>query len=87
MGLQIWIHSQHRIHSPKTIQELAGKTVAAVSKSSLGGYQASAHVLSQAHIDLKNDVRFLFTGMPHCNVARKVLSGEADAGFCQQIVA
>lgn len=75
------IFTRNTPDSPKTIQELAGKTVAAVSKSSLGGYQASAHVLSQTHIDLKNDVRFLFTGMPHCNVARKVLSGEADAGF------
>lgn len=67
--------------SLNTMNDLKGKTIAAVSKSSLGGYQASAYELYMAGLDLDKDVTFTFTGMPHSNTVKAVLNGEADAGF------
>lgn len=67
-----------RIHA---LKDLKGKTISAVSKSSLGGYQAQAFELQRNNLNLEKDLSFVFTGMPHSNAVFKVLNGETDAGF------
>lgn len=64
-----------------TLRDLNGKTVAAVSTESFGGYQMQAYELSRIGIFLPQNVHPLLTGMPHDNVVRAVLSGRADVGF------
>ena len=66
-----------------SLSDLKGKTVAAVSDSSLGGYRAQAMVLDQHGVRLPQDVKLLLTGMPHDNAVMAVLAGEADAGFAR----
>jgi PAS domain S-box-containing protein len=63
------------------LRDLRGKTIAAVSDSSLGGYRAQAMTLIQRGVRLPQDVRLLLTGMPHDNAVVAVLEGAADAGF------
>lgn len=62
------------------IEDLRNKKISAVSKSSLGGYQASAYELYKEGINL-NRISFKFTGMPHKNAVHLVLNGVTDAGF------
>lgn len=63
------------------LKNLAGKKIAAVSDSSLGGYRAQTMTLYEQGVRLPEDVQLLFTGMPHDNAVLAVLKGEADAGF------
>ena len=63
------------------LKNLAGKKIAAVSDSSLGGYRAQILSLHEQGVRLPRDVQLLFTGMPHDNAVQAVLTGEADAGF------
>ncbi len=67
--------------SINSIRELKGKSISAVSKSSLGGYQAQAYELLKEGLDLDTDFDFVFTGMPHTYAVEKVINGEVDAGF------
>jgi diguanylate cyclase (GGDEF)-like protein len=60
-----------------TLDDLAGKTVAAVAEEALGGYMLGAWELEKR--DIK--VRYHFTGQPHDQVVDVVLAGKADAGF------
>jgi PAS domain S-box-containing protein len=60
---------------------LKGKTIAAVSTGSLGGYQAQALELLHAGVLLPRDARIITTGMPHDLAVEAVLQGKADAGF------
>ena len=62
-------------------EDLRGRTVAAVFKGSLGGYEAQAMELSQAGIRMPQEVNLIETGMPHDAVVKAVLAGQADAGF------
>jgi diguanylate cyclase (GGDEF)-like protein len=61
-----------------TLDDLAGKTVAAVVEQALGGYLLGAWELEKRGI---KGVRYRFTGQPHDRVVDAVLKGEADAGF------
>jgi diguanylate cyclase (GGDEF)-like protein/PAS domain S-box-containing protein len=63
------------------LADLKGKTVAAVFKGSLGGFQAQAMVLKNLGLSVPGDIKLRETGMPHDAVVRQVLDGEADAGF------
>ena len=65
----------------QSISDLKGKRLAAVSLSSLGGYQAQALELMNAGVRLPDDVKLTFTGMPHDRVIQALLKGEADAGL------
>lgn len=65
----------------RTLKDVKGKTVAAASTGSLGGYQMQAYELSLKGITFPNKARLLTTGMPHDNVVNAVLSGSADVGF------
>jgi len=78
-GGVIFSHTdQTDIHS---LNDIKGKTVAATSTESLGGYQMQAYELSLNGITFPNEVRLMTTGMPHDNVVKAVLSGRAEVGF------
>jgi ABC-type phosphate/phosphonate transport system substrate-binding protein len=64
-----------------SIRQLQGKIIAAVTKGSLGGYQAQAMELAQSGIRIPGDANLIETGMPHDQVVTAVLQGQADAGF------
>lgn len=61
----------------ETLDDLSGKTVAAVAEEALGGYLLGAWELEKRGIE----VHYLFTGQPHDNVVAAVLARRADAGF------
>lgn len=63
------------------LEDLRGKTIAAVSDSSLGGYRAQAMVLAEHDVQLLQEIKLVLTGMPHDKAVMAVLSGSADAGF------
>lgn len=66
----------------KTLADIENKRLAAVSNDSLGGYQAQAHELLKAGIQLPEQVNELvLTGMPHDQAVHAVLQGQADVGF------
>ena len=62
-------------------EDIKGKTIAAVSRDSLGGYQVQAYELLHAGIDLARDSKLTFTGVPQDKVVQAVLAGQADVGF------
>lgn len=68
-------------NSIDSLADIKGKRISAVSKSSLGGYQASAYELVKVGISLEKDVEFIYTGMPHKNAIESVLSASSDVGF------
>ena len=63
------------------IGDLRGRSVAAVSKGSLGGFQAQAKLLLDNDLHIPGDTRLIETEMPHDRVVTAVMSGQADAGF------
>lgn len=70
---------QYRIN---TLSDLRGKTIAAVSEKSLGGYLMARWTIMKAGVDITTDVKALrFTDMPHDKVVAEVLDGRADAGI------
>jgi len=75
------VFTRNQEGTPKTLEDLKGKIIAAVSKNSLGGYQASAYELKKIGFDLDKDISIELTGMPHKNTVEMVMTGEADAGF------
>lgn len=64
-----------------SLESLRDRAVAAVSKGSLGGYQAQAMELLDHGMRIPEDIRLLETDMPQDRVVRAVLDGRADAGF------
>lgn len=63
------------------LTDLKGRSIAATSKGSFGGYQAQAMTLLQLGVDVAKDARLMETEMPHDKVVHAVLDGRADAGF------
>jgi diguanylate cyclase (GGDEF)-like protein/PAS domain S-box-containing protein len=61
--------------------DLKGKTIAATSRGSLGGYQAQAMMLLRQDVRIPQDAHLIETDMPHDKVVNAVLSGSADGGF------
>ncbi|MDA3971414.1 MAG: PAS domain S-box protein [Desulfobulbaceae bacterium] len=64
-----------------TLNDIKGKTVAAVQTESQGGYQMQAYELSRVEINLPQDVQLSTTGFPHAQVVEAVLAGDAEVGF------
>ncbi|MCX6072759.1 MAG: diguanylate cyclase [Campylobacterales bacterium] len=64
----------------KTLDDLRGKTIAAVDPDSLGGYAAQMNEFFYHGID-KDDLELHFTGMPHKKALEEVLNKKADVGF------
>lgn len=65
----------------RELTDLRGRTIAATSRGSLGGYQAQAMALQNQGVHLPQDAHLIETDMPHDNVVAAVLDGRADAGF------
>ena len=65
----------------QTLQDIRGKTVAFTTEESFGGYQMQELELLRQGISMRNDVERLPVGMPHDNVVKAVLSGQAQVGF------
>lgn len=64
-----------------TLQNLRGKTLAAVSGNAFGGYQVAWAELRRRGIDPeRKDLTPLFVGFPMSNVLEAVAQGRADAG-------
>lgn len=74
------IFTRNSDESPKSLKELRGKVIAAVDTDSLGGYAAPLYELQKIGIK-KEDINFVFTGMPHEKALHTVLSGKSAAGF------
>ncbi|HRQ57721.1 MAG TPA: PhnD/SsuA/transferrin family substrate-binding protein [Azoarcus taiwanensis] len=63
----------------RTLADLVGRRIAAVSETSLGGYQAQAATLAEHGIPAPTNVTFL--GMPHDHVVEALIAGDYDVGF------
>ncbi|MBU1236859.1 MAG: diguanylate cyclase [Gammaproteobacteria bacterium] len=63
------------------LADLRGRTIAATTIGSFGGYQAQARALLELDIRVSEDARLIQTGMPHDRVVAAVLDGKAEAGF------
>ncbi len=64
-----------------SLNDVPGRRIAAVSRGSLGGYQAQAMALLEEGAPLPNQADLLFTGMPHDRVIDALLTGEVEVGF------
>ncbi|MBF0422520.1 MAG: PhnD/SsuA/transferrin family substrate-binding protein [Magnetococcales bacterium] len=64
-----------------TLKDVVDHRIAAVSESSLGGYQMQVYELFSLGHWPSRQTSMLFTGMPQDNVVTAVLSGKADVGF------
>ncbi|OGS89564.1 MAG: hypothetical protein A2061_06705 [Gallionellales bacterium GWA2_59_43] len=65
----------------RTLADIRGKRVAAVSGESFGGYQTQAYELSVRDIPLPDGKQLVKTGTPHDRVVVAVLDGQAEVGF------
>jgi len=63
-----------------SLEDLKGKTLAAVSEGAFGGFQLAQDTLLQQGIDARKDMNVSWLGFPHSDVVKAVLSGAADAG-------
>ncbi len=61
--------------------DLKGKRIATPSLQSFGGYMMQAYELQQAGFNIKKDVQFLETGMPHDTAITALLNKQVDAAF------
>jgi PAS domain S-box-containing protein len=65
----------------RTIEDLRGRSFAAVSPKSFGGYQMAWREFQAIGLDVAKDFsESLFTGFPQDKVVRAVLEGRVDAG-------
>jgi diguanylate cyclase (GGDEF)-like protein/PAS domain S-box-containing protein len=64
-----------------SLASVKGKSVAAVSRDSLGGYQIQAYELLQAGVDVIQDNKLTFLGLPQDKVVQAVLNDQAEVGF------
>jgi PAS domain S-box-containing protein len=63
------------------LSDIKNKTIAATNTDSFGGYQMQSYALRQVGVNLSQDAKIIFTGMPHDNVVNAVLNKRADVGF------
>ncbi|MDG4867509.1 PAS domain S-box protein [Guyparkeria sp. 1SP6A2] len=64
----------------QTLQDLAGKTIAAPGPRFLGGYRAPLYEVFDAGVDLRKEASFEFVGT-HDAVIEAVLTGKVEVGF------
>ena len=63
------------------ITDLRGATLAAVSTSSLGGYQVQAYELRRHGLTVGEDTQLVLMGMPHDTAVHALVNGEVDAAL------
>ena len=64
----------------KSIHDLKGKTLAAVSDRAFGGYLLALQKLSSSDALLSESINFVWLGFPQEDIVRAVINGIADAG-------
>lgn len=64
----------------KSLQDLRGKRLAAVSEAAFGGYQLARDLLLQHGLDTHTDLQTQWFGFPHSAVVHAVLANKADVG-------
>lgn len=62
------------------IEDLKGRSMAAVGEQAFGGFQLAYSELLQRDIDAFDDMRMMWLGFPQTDIVRAVLAGNADAG-------
>ncbi len=65
----------------QSLADLSGKRIAAVSPHSFGAFQAQAFEMLRVGVDVRRDCELKYLGMPHDEVVKAVMEGQADAGF------
>jgi PAS domain S-box-containing protein len=65
----------------KSLADLSGKRIAAVSTDAFGGYQMQALEMVEAGVPLPKGDLVVITGQPQDRVVEAVLTGRAEAGF------
>ncbi len=65
----------------RTVEDLEGKRIAAVSPHSLGGYVAQVWEFHRRGIEVPGEERLIFTGLPQKNALDALEEGRADAMF------
>jgi diguanylate cyclase (GGDEF)-like protein/PAS domain S-box-containing protein len=65
----------------RELNDLRGKTIAAIAPQSLGGFRAQQWTLDQSGIDIKQSAKVIFTGPPQDKIIDDVLAGRADVGL------
>jgi diguanylate cyclase (GGDEF)-like protein/PAS domain S-box-containing protein len=68
-------------NSVASLGDIKGKSIAAVSRDSLGGYQVQAFELLRAGVDVARDNKLSFMGLPHDKIVQAVLADQAEVGF------
>jgi two-component system, LuxR family, sensor histidine kinase TtrS len=64
------------------LQEVQGKTVAAIDRNAFGGFQLAWREFDNVGVDLFTDTAALnFVGFPMDQIIQQVMSGEADVGI------
>ncbi|MBT7300505.1 MAG: PhnD/SsuA/transferrin family substrate-binding protein [Victivallales bacterium] len=79
-GVVFWSARRFDIRGAR---DLPGRTVAAVSQLSLGGWLAQKLEYQEAGIDLAAQAKGVAFQQSHEDVVRAVLAGQADMGFCR----
>ncbi len=65
----------------QSLDDLVGRRIAGVHRSSLSGYQMQSYEMLQAGLPVPDLSDFLEVRLPHDRTVDAVLSGNADAGF------
>ena len=64
----------------ETLEDLKGRTLAAVSEEAFGGFQLARAELLNSNLRAPGDIHPVWLGFPQRDIVRAVLSGKADAG-------
>jgi len=62
------------------LQDLKGKSFAAVSEDAFGGFHLAQLAFLDKGIDVLNEIDVKWLGFPHADIVKAVLDGRADAG-------
>jgi len=75
------IFTRHENSELNTLEDIAGRSMMAVSEKAFGGFQMAWRELLDAGVDPFEDLRTLkFAGFPQDDIVHSVLAGKVDAG-------
>jgi len=64
----------------ESLDELKGRSFAAVSEDAFGGFQLAQLALKEQGIDALEELEIKWFGFPHADIVKAVMDGRADAG-------
>ena len=76
IGSAIWVNQASDIEA---LEDLAGKTIAAVNPKALGGFQLAYHEIMKQSPELRNDIQFEYQGYPIEMLFQTLANRESDA--------